>query len=114
MGWDAFAKGPKGGMITNSEIKHAFRAAQKLCMLKAKGHDIHIGKGYVALDCSQTAEMLKKACGKSPWDPNPWHPKLMTFNWDFEYKKELAWAYWSAKKFIDVCQEFNLTIKFSW
>jgi len=35
-------------------------------------------------------------------------------NWDFKYKKEDAWAYLSARKFLELCAKHNLSIRFSW
>lgn len=112
MGWDAFAYGPKGGRIRNREIKNDFKKASKWVKRKCSEVDGCLSRGI--LDVSTCGEMLQAACGKHHYSETPWHPKTMTFNWEFLHRKGEAWAYWSARKFIEVCQKHNLIVKFSW
>lgn len=117
MGWDAYARGPHGGNITDPKIKKAFDNAGKWVRAKTGTVDFALNGKHMGLDVSTCGEMLQLACGKHHYDENMWHPKLMKFNWKFRLDKgdeDRLWAYWSARKFIDVCQQYNLTIKFSW
>ena len=71
------------------------------------------------LDCSACAKMLEKATNRSAWDESEWSNDFvkkinLDANWDFEYENEQAWAYWSAKKFLETCAKANLSISFSW
>jgi len=70
------------------------------------------------LDCSECARMLEKATKMNAWDENGWDvEKVKTLHssadWKFNYHKDKAWAYWSAKKFLEICAENNLSIEFS-
>ena len=62
--------------------------------------------------------MLEKATGLDCWGDDWQADKIQSINeksnWDFEYSKEDAWAYWSAKKFLELCARFKLTVIFSW
>lgn len=115
MGWDAFAMGPKGGKITDRKIKRDFTSAGEWVKKRTGTRDFALTGKLCGLDVSTCGEMLQRACGIHHYSENPWHPKEMKFNWEFEPDDdEHWWAYWSARKFIEVCQKHNLTIKFSW
>ena len=116
MGWDAFIFGPKGGGITNKEIVKEFDQAAKWVSDNHGFHDIHIYKSgrLIVLDCSDTGQMLNRA-GINAWDAGKKHRVLdLKFNWEFEYTKEEAPHYWTARKAIEICQKHDLTIEFSW
>lgn len=114
MGWDCFAYGPKGGKITDSKIKSDFKSAAKKVCKKAEYHDIHVGNGFVALDVSDTGQMINRA-GVDAWNAGyKFRVRQLKFNLDFEFQKEEAPYYWSAKLFMEVCEKHDLTIQFSW
>jgi hypothetical protein len=114
MGWDCFAFGPKGGKITDPKIKAAFNSAGSEVCKKAEYCDIHVGRGYVALDCSDTGQMINRA-GVDAWNAgHKFRVQALKFNWDFEFTKEEAPYYWSARLFMEVCAKYDLTIQFSW
>jgi hypothetical protein len=114
MGWDAFIKGKRGGIIVNKDILLDFKKAAIAVAKKAGYSDIHITNNFVALDISDTGQMLNRA-GIDAWDASKlFRVRDLKFNWDFSYTKEEAPYYWSARKAIEVCQKHDLTIKFSW
>lgn len=63
--------------------------------------------------------MIERATGRSVWDERDWDKEFLIkvnkqANWEFEYQQEEAWAYWSAKKFLETCAKAGLSISFSW
>jgi hypothetical protein len=111
MGWDAFARGPKGGININSDAANDFKYKALQVKRNIGSADCLLETG--ALDCSNCAEMIERACGLSPWTEELWNPRNMQWDWNFKYKDEDAWAYHSAKVFIETCIEHDLTIRFS-
>ena len=122
MGWDAYSsvkkdytgKTPK---IVNPVHAKAFKNAFAYVKRKAGSVDGYLDGG--ALDCSACAFMLEKATGRTAWFIKGWDKKQVKkiakkANWDFKYHKDKAWAYWSAKKFLETCAKQDLAIQFSW
>lgn len=78
--------------------------------------------GYLdmgSLDCSACCKMLQEATGESCYSDEGWSAeKVKELNekadWRLLYGKDNAWAYWSARKFLETCAELNLSISFSW
>jgi hypothetical protein len=76
--------------------------------------------GYLrlgGLNCSQSKDMLKRALkGKLPRDSiaaDELQRLAEAANWHFEYEMFLAWAYWSARTFFEVCAQHEYGIAFS-
>ncbi len=114
MGWDCFAFGPQGGDIKDKKVKDAFRSAIRCVLRKCEYHDIHVSSNFVVLDVSDTGRMITKA-GVNAWDAGKIkRVRDLKFDWDFPYTKEQAPYYWSARKFMEVCAKYDLTIKSSW
>lgn len=60
--------------------------------------------------------MLQLATKRDCWTYMEWDAEqvLKKANWDFGYEEKDAWAYWSARKFLETCARLKLTIRFSW
>lgn len=120
MGWDAYSSVGfdwSKGEFTNKEHEAAFKNASDHVIKHAGTVDALLDCG--SLDCSNCARMLQEATGKSCWDEKGWDEtkvKILnkTAQWNFKIYPEDAWAYWSARKFLEVCSELNLSIRFSW
>lgn len=98
-------------VIENPDIDSLFNAAADLVIEKAGSYDGGLRLG--GLDCSTSIRMLEKAVGLS-LSHEHYHIATqlqMMSNWDFEYSDEDAWAYWSARKFMECCCEFDLYFK---
>ena len=123
MGWDAYASVKinwKGGWdkahIEDKNLDRLFKNAVK----KARG----MGDGGVdcmlrlgGLDCSDCKLMLEEATGEycfDNWDKRKVQRLNKEADWDFEYDKLLAWAYWSARVFLETCAKANLEVSFSY
>ena len=120
MGWDAHSTAKKDWekkKLKDPTTDKLFKNAEAYVKRKAGSVD-----GYLrmaGLDCSSCAEMLERATGRSVWDERDWNKDFVVkvnekANWDFEYEQEQAWAYWSAKKFLESCAKAGLSIYFSW
>jgi hypothetical protein len=110
MGWDAISSVGKR-MCVLSEFKNA----EKDVIYKTGHCDgaLHIG----CLDCKECGEMLEIATGESVyiyWSESKVKKLNSKANWDFQYNKEDAYAYWSARYFLAVCAKNELSISFSW
>jgi len=120
MGWDAFSSAKcdyKSKIFENPEIGKLFKEAAKFVAQKTGSVDGGLACGV--LNVSACAYMLEQATDKSCWNEKGWSVKevkqMQQFaNWDFEYDKNEGWAYWSAKKFLEVCAAAKLSIRFSW
>lgn len=118
MGWDAFTKIERGeNKLINDQLDIAFKNAASFVKKKTGRVDpeLHLGM----LDNSCCAHFLYKATGVSVYDQEGWsinkvHLIRKKANWNFEFDKEFSWAYWSAKKFLEVCARKNLAIYFSY
>lgn len=119
MGWDACSSAKQAGStrkLIDPDIDKLFRNADAFVKRKAEFADAGLRIGY--LDCSECAHMLERATGKGAWGDG-WSVEQVQqinkeANWDFKFIKEDSWAYWSAKKFLEVCAKANLSIEFSW
>jgi phage FluMu protein Com len=119
MGWDAHTNAEKDWdkkCLKSKKLNNAFSKADEFVKKKAGSVDCYLF--MAGLDCSACAKMLEEATGKSCYDDD-WEAKniekiYLKSNWNFEYKQEDTWAYWSAKKFLELCSKFKLTVTFSW
>lgn len=118
MGWDAFAMGSRGGTIRDEKIINQFKRAGAKIKKEHGFSDIHVGKGFIALDCSDSAKMLERAVGLSAWSNVGWNPSKMSHDtsWGFiDSVRELELPfYWSARRFFEICKKNNLTIHFTY
>lgn len=121
MGWDAYSSAEynwEKNQFKDKAIGKLFNQADKEIREKTGNVDWGFDKGL--LDTSDCANMLEKATGKSCYDkPYRWSAKQVkqynqSANWDFEFELGDAWAYWSAKKFLEICAGNNLSIRFSY
>lgn len=120
MGWDAHSSAKKDWAVNklkDPDINRLFKNAEAYVIRKSGRVDWYLRMG--GLDCSACADMIEKATGRSPYVKNGWGKDLVkainkTANWDFKYEPDEAWAYWSAKKFLEICAKANLSISFSW
>ncbi|WP_333577901.1 hypothetical protein [Sphingobacterium sp.] len=128
MGWDAissFNSNIRSRAKQNLSIKKKFIEASEY-VKKITGSvdgDLSIG----ALDCSPCHDMLIKAAKNSDkelnwglaWSYDGMNPDVVKvmhayLNWDFKFSKEDAWAYYSAKEFVRICAENELSIRFTY
>ena len=132
MGWDAYAtkndeivninwnlyNSDKRPELTDPVLKVTFeKAAQTVRELAEDKYDWMLSFGGLA--CSDCARMLEKATGI---DTHPIDDSLLSSeqvknlhkkaNWEFAAIP--LWAYWSARKFLEVCAKHNLGMQFSW
>jgi hypothetical protein len=127
MGWDAYSKqdgvNPRGfdenrnWIILDPDLRAAFAAATEEVLEKAGGVDGMLERG--GLDCSDCGQMLERATGQSVYTYTDWSVAKVRrlnkkANWDFEPESGEEWAYWSARKFLEVCAEHGLSVNFSW
>lgn len=127
MGWDAYATYPSGRYLlknwrtdhrlTSNRLRTAFEQASAEVEVLTGDVDWMLATG--GLDVSTCGELLYKATGFSAWDEKGWSPrKVKRANhaaiWDFEVPKDDLVPYWSARKFLEVCAELGLGIRFSY
>jgi len=129
MGWDAFSSiektfgYPQRGnqfipVFEYKEQRDAFVKASRRVRKLTGTVDNYLEQG--ALDCGACAEMLGMATGEEcrnavdvDWSKKKVQSLAKKANWDFKFKKEDAWAYWSAKLFLETCAELRLSISMS-
>ena len=111
MGWDAYSEGKNKKLALNS-----FRKLSDEIIKKTGGVDAYFFEGE--LDVSTSARMLEKGTGQNVygdcWTAEQVKDYNENANWDFEYEEDDAWAYWSAREFLKICAQYNLSIKFSY
>lgn len=126
MGWDAFSSyNNKSKSKQNLAAKKAFKEASEHVMKLTGTVDGYLGDG--GLDCSDCRHMLEKAAnlgsknlnwglayGESGMSPFCVKVVFGFSNWDFKFSKQDAWAYWSAREFLRICAENNLSIRFDY
>jgi hypothetical protein len=122
MGWDAQSSvevfyGKRSRHIKNRRINKLFLDAFKEIQQITGTVDGYLDIG--SLDCSICGKMLEKATDQSTYTPLGWSIDVVialntSANWEFFYNKKDQWAYLSAKKFLEICAQENLSIKFSW
>ncbi len=120
MGWDAHSSAKKNWgkkKLSDPEMDAVFLKADEFVLEKCGSRDGYLRMG--GLDCSACREMLEQATG---WD---WYStrgfnsediKHMNKNadWEFQFPKDQAWAYWSAKMFLESCAVCNLSVEISY
>lgn len=130
MGWDAYAT--KAGEDLDRYWHHdqadrepelvdpALRAAFEVAATEARqlGGSTDWLLSIGGLDVSTCGEKLSAAVGRSVYDEDGWTPeevKEMASSADWKATDvQPAWAYWSARKFLETCAAHNLGIRFSW
>lgn len=116
MGWDASSDmyNYRKQEFVDKVIGLAFVNASKEVVKTAKFVDS--GLAFGDLNCKDSRNMLKKAIPEHNFfeDLKVQDVIEMEENWDFKYSEEESWAYWSARKFIEVCKKHNLSIRFSY
>ncbi len=120
MGWDAHSSvlvDWKAGKLKNSKLNTAFKNASNEIVSQCGEVDglLYLG----GLDFKEAGLMLEIATKESVFELNGWSSEKVKelnkkANWNFKYDKESRWLYLSAKKFLEVCAEHNLSITFSW
>ncbi len=127
MGWDAYATYPNGRyLLQNWETDHRLKSRRLRMAFEQASADVAAMAGDVdwmlatgGLDVSTCADLLHNATGFSAWDEKGWSPRKVrkatnSANWDFEVPEDDLVSYWSARKFLEVCAELGLGIKFSY
>ena len=120
MGFDADAFVPDGRCVTTDPVLSvAFaEAADKVGQLTG-GRDgfLHMG----SLDCGHAIGFMEQALGyRCGPDAGIWSPEDVRRMWDAaqwpdpaSVPADLLWAYWSARKFVEVCVDQSLGIWFN-
>ena len=108
MGWDA-------SCLDLKVDKKPFKQASKEVKQKAGLVDGRLMFG--GLDCSTCRRMLQQATDQNCTEGVEWSAKQVkqisaAAKWDFTFNAEDAWAYWSARKFLEVCAELGTGIYF--
>ena len=114
---DAFYADAGSEISTKATIKAAFAEAAEWVKKQAGGRDGFLSKG--SLDCSHSIAFLQSAIGRK-FEPSKGHI------WSADEVRRLAetaqwadpatvpddelWAYWSARKFLEVCVQHGLGI----
>lgn len=125
MGWDAYSVNGIGESICLgiskkdpkfNKHKKEFAIVSRQVNLVANGVDALLADG--ALDCTDCARMIEKACDVTCWTETPWTANYVQMlflksNWDFEFDEKKSWAYYSAKAFLETCAKLRLGITFS-
>lgn len=113
MGWDMYARGPRGGRRPQRE---KFVAASKFVIAKAGSVDCLLEVS--ALDCSACAYALQDMTGLSAWldwsiddVQKAWAKAKQVKPKDIEAE---PWAYWSAREFLRICAENKLKTEASY
>ena len=118
MGWDAFANIERDWdkkIVKVSAINKEFKKASKYVQKKTGAVDWLLTMG--GLDVSTCGNMLERATNESvykDWDAELVQKLNKSAYWGFEYDKAESWAYYSAKKFLEICAKFDLSIRFSY
>ena len=118
MGWDAYSSAKvdyRKNEIVDLKLQMLFKNAETDVKSKAVYVDGILYKG--GLDCSECRDMLQKATNESvyeDWSEEKVREVAAKSNWDFEFEFENAWAYWSARTFLEICSNNNLSISFSY
>lgn len=127
MGWDAYATYPSGQTLrqnwktdhrlTSRRLREAFERSSAEVEALTGSADCLLATG--ALDVSTCADLLKRATGDNPWDEKGWKPRKVKqaneyANWEFEVHEDDIVAYWSARKFLEICAELGLGVRFSY
>jgi hypothetical protein len=119
LGFDADAYYPDEGsaVSTKAAIEAAFAEAERWLTQKAGGCDGFISLG--SLDCLQSIRYLEQAIGREfkPSEGEIWPAaevsqlsEVATWSDPATVPEDERWAYWSARKFLEVCVEHGLGI----
>ncbi len=118
MGFDIDVWSPRGGdATTDPAVLNAFAEADRQARTIAGGVDgfLHMG----CLDCGDCQRYLFDALGRDGRPGEIWPPEELlalsqTARWSDpeSVPDDLRWAYWSARKFLDVCIGHDLGVWF--
>ena len=119
LGFDVAAYYPDAGsaVATKDEIEAAFAEAKEWRQKKGGGYDGFIGLG--SLDCGQSIMFLERAIGRTfePTKAEIWLAEEVRQLFEAavwpdpaSVGEEERWAYWSARKFLEVCVKHGLGI----
>ena len=116
MGWEAQTKvyDFQTRKYTNRKVSKAFRhlsAAIRLVTGAVDGELIYGGLG-----CSKSRQFLEKATDiicYIDWDSEDTVKIAAKANWNFEHSPDEAWAYQSAKLFLETCAKLELAVTFT-
>lgn len=115
MGLDTYSSA-FGKESMTEHLKSEFTKAWEFIVDKTGSCDGGFVSGY--LDTSTCGKMLNRATGKGvygdDWSKEEVKQLYETANWNFSYSEDEEWAYWSARKFLEVCANNDLSIEFSW
>jgi hypothetical protein len=120
MGFDADAFAPDGRCPTTDPVlSAAFTVAANKAVELAGGRDgfLHMG----SLDCGDAIGFMEQALGRQGGpDAGIWSPEEVRQMWDAaqwpdpaSLSREPLRAYWSARKFVEVCVQQGLGIYFT-
>lgn len=119
MGFDVCAYYPNKGsaVSTKAVIDAAFAEAEQWLIANAGGCDEFISLG--SLDCPQSIGHLERAIGREfkPSETGIWPAeevrqlsKAATWSDPATVPEGERWAYWSARKFLEICVQHGLGI----
>ncbi len=121
MGWDCHPT-RQGKLLIYDDNPHrihdpilhaAFRQAAQEARRLGGGMDVLLEVG--ALHLRECAELLGQATGLDPYDLQGWSPdQVQRVNWNFHFRNSRRVAYWSARKFLEICAEHHLGVKVSY
>ena len=115
MGFDVDAFNPGGSASKDATLKAAFADAEDWLLRNAGGCDGFISLG--SLDCSLSITYLEQAIGRKfePSKGDIWPPEEVralsnAAVWPdpATVRDDQRWAYWSARKFLEICVEHGL------
>jgi hypothetical protein len=120
MAYDADAFVPDGGYASQDPVlSAAFEEAEAYVRKVGGGVDgfLHMG----SLDCHDAIGFMERAFGRCGgpgagiWLPDDVRAMAEDADWPDPQcvPPDVLWAYWSARKFVDVCVEHGLGIWFS-
>lgn len=116
MGWDAQSTGYsfETRKYVNRKVSKEFRQISAAISLITGTVDGDLITG--GLGCSKSRYFLEKATGLIcyiDWDAADTVMIAAKANWNIKYKIDDAWAYQSAKLFLETCAKFELAVNFS-
>lgn len=124
MGWDAISSASdywikSSTVISKKKMRKDFKDASQYVSDIAGWVDGGLECGVLGL--SGSAYMLERLTGRTAWDPNPWSPDFVKEMYDKITQHEVLdgdedekAAYWSVRKFMEICAKYNLSVRFSW
>lgn len=115
MGWDAFAETKTGKVVKSKVILEEFKKGFEVVREAVGCADGLLD--VAALDCSGAGAALHKATGCHVYNEAGWPSekvKELNEDADWENVEGCLSLIASAKKFLEICANNNLSIRFSW